>query len=81
MLEKEKMLAGKIYDPSDGYLSLRRVEAHKLCKKYNDSFEDETEKRNAILNELLPNRDKGAFLQGPIYFDYGIQWVSCPLVS
>lgn len=72
MPEKEKMLAGKIYDPSDEYLSLQRAKAHKLCKKYNDTLEEEAETRTALLDELLPNRGNGAFLQGPVYFDYGI---------
>lgn len=72
MSEKEKMLAGKIYDTSDEWLTLRRTETHKLCKRYNDTVEDETEKRTEILNRLLPDRGNGVYLQGPIYFDYGI---------
>ncbi len=72
MSEKEKMLAGKIYDTSDEWLALRRTETHKLCKRYNDTVEDETEKRTEILNRLLPDRGNGVYLQGPVYFDYGI---------
>lgn len=72
MSEKEKMLAGKIYDTSDEGLALRRTETHKLCKRYNDTVEDETEKRTEILDQLLPNKGNGVYLQGPVYFDYGI---------
>lgn len=72
MTEMEKMLAGKIYDGSDPLLTDRRVLAHKLSKQYNDTLEDEEEKRTAILNELIPNRGKDTYLQGPIQFDYGI---------
>lgn len=32
MTEKEKMLAGKLYDPSDKELSELRIKAHKLSK-------------------------------------------------
>lgn len=72
MTEKEKMLAGKIYDPnSEELLRLRRT-AHKLCKDYNDTYEDETEKRENILARLLPGMKEGGFLQGPVYFDYGV---------
>lgn len=71
MTEKEKMLAGKIYDPSDETLALMRMNAHKLSQRYNNTFEDEEQLRKAILDELVPNRGKGTFLQGPIYFDYG----------
>lgn len=72
MTEKEKMLAGKIYDPNDEELLNLRRAAHKLCKDYNDAYEDEEERRTAILNKLLPSRGAGSYLQGPIYFDYGI---------
>lgn len=72
MTEKEKMLAGKIYDPSDDELAALRLKAHKLSKMYNDTFEDEEEKREQILNELMPQRKDGAYLQGPVQFDYGV---------
>lgn len=71
-MEKEKMLAGKIYDPSDKELALLRTKAHKLSKQYNDTFEDEEKKREIILNQLLGSKYQGLYLQGPIQFDYGI---------
>lgn len=72
MTEKEKMLAGKLYDPSDETFALMRMNAHKLSQRYNNTFEDEEQLRRAILDELVPNRGKGTFLQGPVYFDYGV---------
>lgn len=72
MTEKEKMLAGKLYDPSDEELLTLRQNAHKLCKCYNDTIEEETEKREKLLDALLPNRGEGTYLQGPVYFDYGV---------
>ncbi|MBD5131616.1 MAG: sugar O-acetyltransferase [Clostridiales bacterium] len=72
MNEKEKMLAGKIYDPSDPQLLPLRQKAHILCKRYNDTVETQESERKAILDELLPNRGDGAYLQGPIFFDYGV---------
>lgn len=72
MTEKEKMLAGKIYDPSDEELSKLRLQAHKLSKMYNDTFEDEEEKREDILDKLIPDRKEGVYIQGPIQFDYGV---------
>ena len=60
MTEFEKMSIGKIYDPN--------VED----QEYNNTFEEETEKREKILNELMPNRKEGTYLQGPIFFDYGL---------
>ena len=71
MTEKEKMLNGLLYDPSDSELAEMRKKAHKLCKQYNDTYEEE-QKRNEIISELLPNFGKGAYIQGPIQFDYGV---------
>ena len=72
MTEKEKMLNGLLYDPSDSELAEMRKKAHKLCKQYNDTYEDEEQKRNEIISELLPNFGKGTYIQGPIQFDYGV---------
>lgn len=71
MTEKEKMLTGKLYDPFCENMPEERTNAHRLCKLYNDTTETETEKREVILDELLPNRGKNVYLQGPIYFDFG----------
>lgn len=72
MTEQEKMLAGKIYDPTDPLLAAQQHQAHRLSKRYNDTFDEDTEERAKIVAELLPNADKGIYLQGPIFFDYGI---------
>ncbi|MCH5157288.1 MAG: sugar O-acetyltransferase [Clostridiales bacterium] len=69
MTEKEKMLAGMIYDPSDAELQHMRTCAHKLCNAYNKLDEDNP-KRKKILSKLIPHCND-AYLQGPIYFDYG----------
>nr|WP_298052225.1 sugar O-acetyltransferase [uncultured Lachnoanaerobaculum sp.] len=71
MSEKEKMLAGKIYDPTDEELTILRTKAHRLSQHYNTLFEDD-DLRNTIIDELIPNKGEGLYLQGPIYFDYGI---------
>ncbi|MDE6029674.1 MAG: sugar O-acetyltransferase [Clostridiales bacterium] len=72
MTEKNKMLAGKIYDPTTPELTELRRRAHKLCKQYNDTFEEDESEREKILAELVPNMDSTGYLQGPIYFDYGV---------
>lgn len=69
MTEQEKMLQGKIYDPSDETLANMRTYAHNLCTEYNRLCEDDPA-RAEILDKLVPQRN-GAYLQGPVYFDYG----------
>lgn len=71
MTEEEKMLAGKLYDPSDPKLQERLHDAHRLSQEYNLTFDDETEKREEILTKLVPHHAAGTYLQGPIFFDYG----------
>ena len=72
MTEREKMFAGKIYDPFSDGMPEQRTNAHRLCALYNATTEIDAEKREEILGELLPNRGEGVYLQGPIYFDFGI---------
>lgn len=72
MTEKEKMLAGKIYNASDEELERFRETAHRLSREYNLLDECDLNARAKILHELLPNADKSAYLQGPVQFDYGI---------
>lgn len=69
MTEKDRMLNGKIYDPSDEELTTLRLKAHRLCKEYNGLLETD-ERREEIIKEM---RIKGEFfsLLGPIQFDYG----------
>lgn len=71
MTEKEKMLAGQLYDPSDSELEQLRLKARKLARHYNLTDEDECEKQYEILKELLPNTQEMPLLQAPVYFDYG----------
>jgi len=71
MSEREKMLSGELYDPSDPELKYLRIKARKLARKYNLIDEDETTHREAILTELLPNTAHLPSLQAPISFDYG----------
>ena len=71
MTEKEKMLGGELYDPTDKELADRRILAHRLSMDYNTTYETDEEKRKKILDELMPNRGEGSFLQGPIQLDYG----------
>lgn len=66
------MLAGKLYDPSDEELAALRLKAHKLSRRYSNTDEDEIELRSDILSQLTPDAQPGLFLQGPVYFDYGV---------
>lgn len=71
MTEREKMIAGMLYDPSDKELNALLIKARKLARAYNQIDEDEPQRREEILKELLCNSLNLPYLQAPIYFDYG----------
>ena len=69
--EKDKMIAGELYDPLDPQLVEDRIQARLLLKALNESREDDPEARNRILASLFPNASSGLWLQPPFYCDYG----------
>ncbi|MBR3850971.1 MAG: maltose O-acetyltransferase, partial [Fibrobacter sp.] len=71
MTEKEKMLAGELYDPSDKELASRRSACHALCQQYNSLLETDKNRENTLAQILGTSPAKGVYLQGPIFFDYG----------
>lgn len=72
MTEREKMLGGRLYDPSDGELAAMRERAHRLCRDFNGTYESEAEKRRLILEKLVPGLGTGTDLNSPLFFDYGV---------
>jgi len=73
--EKEKMLAGELYDPLDQELVGDRLRTRLLLKELNDTREDQTEERMRLLEDLIPHAGKGLWLQPPFYCDYGYNMV------
>lgn len=69
--EKDKMLAGELYDPLDKQLADERLRARILLKDLNDSAENEVDKRTKILNDLLPQAGEDLWIQPPFFCDYG----------
>ena len=69
--EKEKMLAGELYNASDSHLSMERRVARLLCKKYNDTTDEQVLLRREILRDLIGKYGKGLVIEPPFYCDYG----------
>lgn len=68
--EKDKMMAGELYDSLDLELLQDRERCRNLCKRLNDSLEEQQEERRRILTELL-GYATDAVIQPPFYCDYG----------
>lgn len=71
MREEEKIRAGILFCPANSELKAIKLKTHNLNVAYNRTCEDETEKRAAILAEMVGALGEGSFLQGPIFFHYG----------
>ena len=71
MTEDGKRAAGLLFFPGDPALKTIKLRTHKLNIDYNNTYEDETEKRAEILGEILGELGEGSFLQGPVTFHYG----------
>lgn len=69
--EKEKMIAGEMYDPLDVALVADRRQARLLIKALNDTKDDESSERSTILKKLLPNAAPDLWIEPPFYCDYG----------
>src|SRR5580704_11438876 len=69
--ERDKMLAGELYDPFDSDLVRTRHRARDLCQALNATREgDETERRR-ILRELFGAGGDSVWMQPPFFCDYG----------
>jgi maltose O-acetyltransferase len=69
--EREKMLAGELYDPLDPELVIGRERARDLCQELNATRESESDTRRRILRELFGTGGDTVWMQPPFYCDYG----------
>lgn len=69
--EKEKMLAGELYNAHDSHLKAERRSARLHIKNYNESTDEQVLLRKEILRELIGGYGKGMFIEPPFYCDYG----------
>lgn len=69
--EREKMLAGELYNPLDPELVAARDRARDLCQDLNATRESQHEERRRILRELLGAGGEDVWLQPPFFCDYG----------
>lgn len=72
MTEKEKMLAGMIYDANyDPVLIDERRRCKELCYDYNAARPSETDRRTEILHRLLGHIEGEILIEAPFFCDYG----------
>jgi maltose O-acetyltransferase len=69
--EREKMLAGELYDPLDPELAAGRERARDLCQALNATRERDEQERRRILTELFARGGDTVWMQPPFFCDYG----------
>ena len=68
--ERDKMLAGALYNASDPRWSTRG-ERRDLLRRFNASRDDEQDERRRILHALFATLGEGVAIEPPFFCDYG----------
>jgi maltose O-acetyltransferase len=71
LTEREKMLAGELYDPLDAELVAGRSRARELCEALNATPEAAQAERRRIVQALFGQGGDTVWMQPPFYCDYG----------
>jgi len=71
MSERQKMLAGELYDPLDAELVEARKRARDLCASLNATRDADDAARRRILRQLFGAGGDSVWMQPPFYCDYG----------
>lgn len=71
MTEREKMLAGQLYDCGDEELITQWHKAKNLIYKYNSLPSENIIEKKKILSELLGGSGSNLWITSPFYVDYG----------
>lgn len=71
MTEKEKMLAGELYDCAGAELMSIWYKGKNLAQKYNNLAYEDNRTQQEILAELLGQKGNNVQITAPFYVDYG----------
>ena len=69
--EKQKMLAGELYEPIDPELVRARERARDLCQDLNATRAKDQKARRRILTELFGKGGESVWMEPPFFCDYG----------
>lgn len=72
MTEREKMLAGELYDCSDPELLAQWHKAKDLVRAYNQTASENLDEKDRILTALLGRSGANLWITPPFFVDYGV---------
>lgn len=71
MTEREKMLAGALYDCGDKELLDRWHKAKNLVREFNALDSENLDEKEQLLSRLLGGKGKNLWITAPFFVDYG----------
>src|SRR5512138_931212 len=71
--QKQRMLAGDLYNADDCELAAENLKAEHLLARYNNSQPGDLEGRRGVLQQLLGSLGDGTIIRPPLFCDYGYQ--------
>lgn len=71
MTEKQKMLAGLLYDATDPLLTAERQKARLLFQRINALAENRKAERDDLFYQLIGEAGEGLWIEPPFFCDYG----------
>jgi maltose O-acetyltransferase len=71
MTEEERILKGQLFSSNEPELAQIKRKAHRLSQEFNLLYEEDVERRQQILHELLAYIGEDTTVFGPIRFHYG----------
>lgn len=69
--ERQKMIAGELYDPNDPALAAERLRCRQLLRAFNHSDPADEDLRRNLMAELFAAVGAGALIEPPFHCDYG----------
>jgi maltose O-acetyltransferase len=69
--QKDRMLAGELYDPSDAEIQADQIACHSWLARFNASLGDGASRWRVLLQERLGAVGAGSVVRPPFHCDYG----------
>ena len=71
MTNKERMEAGKLYDPGDPEILKEQTGYLAKMYEFNRTLPSEMEKRNRLIKEMFGHAGEGCYIEPPFYANWG----------
>lgn len=70
--QRERMIAGELYDPNDAELAVMRAHARDLCQVLNATRDRDRTERRRLCTDLFAAGGDTVWIEPPFFCDYGV---------